>query len=100
MFRRKGAFVETLHCQTPHPGRYFIIYARSPIVKQWCPMNIVSGSEAGDSPYTHKFQSEMASHGGVAFSPTLCTVLWTSFWLVPGAAPGGESRFREVPSPK
>ncbi len=25
--------------------RYFIIYVRSPIVKQWCPMNIVSGSE-------------------------------------------------------
>lgn len=27
--------------------RYFIIYVRSPKVKQWCPMNIVSGSEAG-----------------------------------------------------
>ena len=53
MLRRTGTLVETkLHSQTPHPGRYFIIYARSPIVKQWCPMNIVSGSEAGDSPYT------------------------------------------------
>eukprot|EP00913_Durusdinium_trenchii_P034942 g32685.t1 len=26
--------------------QYFIIYVRSPKVKQWCPMNIVSGSEA------------------------------------------------------
>eukprot|EP00437_Effrenium_voratum_P040900 CAMPEP_0181472090 /NCGR_PEP_ID=MMETSP1110-20121109/39416_1 /TAXON_ID=174948 /ORGANISM="Symbiodinium sp., Strain CCMP421" /LENGTH=180 /DNA_ID=CAMNT_0023597139 /DNA_START=99 /DNA_END=641 /DNA_ORIENTATION=- len=26
--------------------QYFIIYCRSPSIKQWCPMNIVSGSEA------------------------------------------------------
>lgn len=43
MIKARGARMPSLNNLK---DQYFIIYARSPIVKQWCPMNIVSGSEA------------------------------------------------------